>query len=134
VIKIRNKRLLQDIYKRDPWKMLVCCVMLNLTTRKQVDSVREKLFKRYPSAASMAFCWEDELSKIIGQLGMQNKRAYTLKRFSLEFLRGFEDVSELYGIGQYGKDSWEIFQNNNHNIKPADKVLREYLEERKNDA
>jgi len=36
-------------------------------------------------------------------------------------------VDELYGIGQYAKDSWEIFQNKNNNIKPNDKVLQEYL-------
>ena len=118
MIKIRNKSLLQDIYKRDPWKMLVCCVMLNLTTRKQVDRVRDNLFNRYPHPVSMAFCDQKELEKIIKPLGMQNKRASTLRRFSLEYLRGFTNVKELHGIGQYGEDSWEIFQNKNYNINP----------------
>ena len=34
---------------------------------------------------------------------------------------------ELHGIGQYAKDSWEIFQMNNMQINPTDKVLQEYL-------
>ena len=48
-------------------------------------------------------------------------------RFSKEYNDGFTDPIELYGIGRYAKDSWEIFQNNNFNIKPTDKVLQEYL-------
>ena len=43
------------------------------------------------------------------------------------YVIGFISVDELYGIGQYAKDSWEIFQNNNMNVKPTDKVLQEYL-------
>ena len=34
---------------------------------------------------------------------------------------------ELHGIGQYAKDSWEIFQMNNMNVNPTDKVLSAYL-------
>ena len=60
-------------------------------------------------------------------LGMQFKRAATLMRFSKEYNDGFTDPIELYGIGRYAKDSWEIFQNNNFNVKPTDKVLQEYL-------
>ena len=43
------------------------------------------------------------------------------------WVNGFNDVMELHGIGQYAKDSWEIFQMNNVRIKPKDKVLQEYL-------
>lgn len=126
-IKIRNFRLLQDIYKNDPWKMLVCCIMLNLTTRKQVDKVRHKLFKKYPNPGDLANAVVSELSKMLTPLGMQNKRAMTLIRFSKEYLDGFNDPSELYGIGKYAKDSWEIFQRNNLNVQPNDKVLNLYL-------
>tara|TARA_B100000809_G_C14779072_1_gene402282 strand:+ start:219 stop:551 length:333 start_codon:yes stop_codon:yes gene_type:complete len=106
--------------------------MLNLTTRKQVDGVRKKLFKRYPSSVSMAFCLEEELSQILEPLGMQNKRAITLKRLSLDYIRGFSNVKDLYGVGEYASDSWEIFQNENYNIDPADRVLKEYLKEKSN--
>ena len=101
--------------------------MLNLTTRKQVDKVRDSLFNRYPHAVTMAFCHEEELSKILAPLGLQNKRAIALKRLSLEYVRGFEDPKNLYGIGQYGVDSWEIFQNKNTDVQPEDDVLKEYL-------
>ena len=126
-IKIRNLRLLQDIYKNDPWKMLVCCIMLNLTTRKQVDKVRYKLFKKYPKPQDMSVADYEELSELLMPLGMQYKRAATLMRFSKEYIEGFADPIDLYGIGKYAKDSWEIFQNNNLNVRPNDKVLNLYL-------
>ena len=35
-MKIRDiiRPLLQEIYQNNPWKMLVCCMLLNLTNRK----------------------------------------------------------------------------------------------------
>jgi hypothetical protein len=60
-------------------------------------------------------------------LGFYNKRAVTLKRMSLEYICGFTDVNELYGVGKYATDSWEIFQNNNTDVQPEDDVLKEYL-------
>jgi|TARA_B100000902_G_scaffold343121_1_gene347594 methyl-CpG-binding domain protein 4 len=127
MIKIRNLRLLQDIYKNDPWKMLVCCIMLNLTTRKQVDKVRHKLFDEFPTPKALANAKLEELSELLMPLGMQYKRAATLKRFSQEYIDGFTDPIKLHGIGKYAKDSWEIFQNNNLNVQPTDKVLNLYL-------
>ena len=128
-IKIRNLRLLQDIYKNDPWKMLVCCIMLNLTNRKQVDKVRHKLFDKYPNPQDLSVADYEELSQLLTPLGMQYKRAATLMRFSKEYLDGFTDPVELYGVGKYAKDSWEIFQNNNFNVQPNDSVLNLYLAE-----
>ena len=119
--------LLQEVYKEDPWKMMVCCILLNLTKRQQVDIVREELFKRYPTEYDMIEANEEELSELLKPLGLYNKRAKTLIKFSWGWINGFNDIKELYGVGQYARDSWDIFQNNNMNIKPDDKVLQEYL-------
>ena len=119
--------LLQEIYQDDPWKMLVCCILLNLTKRQQVDKVRHELFSKYPTEYEMMEADEKELADILKPLGLYNRRAKTLIKFSWMWVNGFNDVSELYGIGQYAKDSWEIFQMNNFNTKPKDEVLLEYL-------
>ena len=105
----------------------ICCIMLNLTNRKQVDRVRHELFKKYPTAKDLSVADYEELSELLTPLGMQFKRAATLMKFSKEYNDGFTDPIELYGIGKYAKDSWEIFQNNNRNVNPTDKVLQEYL-------
>ena len=119
--------LLQEIYKKDPWKMLVCCILLNLCRRTTVDKVRQELFKRYPTPQNIIEAKEKEIADLLEPLGFYNKRAKTLQKMSEGYLKGFKDVTELYGIGQYAKDSWELFQNNNRNINPTDKVLTEYL-------
>ena len=119
--------LLQEIYQDDGWKMLVCCMLVNLTNRIQVDTVRDKLFSVYPTPQDMMRAKHSDLVDIIKPLGLYNTRADRLIKMSKGYVKGFKSVDELYGIGQYAKDSWEIFQNKNNNIKPTDKVLQEYL-------
>ena len=119
--------LLQEIYQDDGWKMLVCCMLVNLTNRIQVDTVREKLFSKYPTPQDMMKAKHSDLVDIIKPLGLYNTRADRLIKMSEGYVKGFKSVDELYGIGQYAKDSWEIFQNKNNNVKPTDKVLQEYL-------
>ena len=128
-MKIRDivRPLLQEIYQDDPWKMLVCCILLNLTKRQQVDGIRHELFSKYPTEYEMMEADEDELSEILKPLGLYRRRAKTLIKFSWMWVNGFNDVMELHGIGQYAKDSWEIFQMNNMNVNPTDKVLSAYL-------
>ena len=128
-MKIRDivRPLLQEIYQPDGWKMLTCCMLLNLTNRRQVDVIREELFRRYPTPKDMMNADESELAQLLQPLGLYNRRAKSLKKMSEGYVKGFKSVDELYGIGQYAKDSWEIFQNNNRNINPTDKVLQEYL-------
>ena len=128
-MKIRDivRPLLQEIYQSDGWKMLTCCMLLNLTNRRQVDVIRDELFNRYPTPKDMMNADESELAELLKPLGLYNRRAKSLKKMSEGYVKGFKSVDELYGIGQYAKDSWEIFQNNNRKVKPMDKVLQEYL-------
>tara|TARA_R100000501_G_C2620928_1_gene114168 strand:+ start:116 stop:574 length:459 start_codon:yes stop_codon:yes gene_type:complete len=119
---------LQEIYRNDPWKMLVGCIFLNQTTRKQVDNVREEFFEKYPTAKEAAKADLTEMAVIIKPLGFYNRRSNTIKKFSHEFLT--EDWSEplqLYGIGRYGQASWQIFQHYNLDVETTDGPLNKYL-------
>ena len=119
--------LRQEIYQADGSKMLTCCMLLNLTNRKQVDTIRDELFSKYPTPKDMMNANQSELAELLKPLGLYNRRAKSLKKMSEGYVRGFKSVDELYGIGQYAKDSWEIFQNDNLNVNPTDKVLLKYL-------
>jgi endonuclease III len=57
--------LVQEKYWPDGWKILVCCLCLNLPTRKQMESVVEEMFKRWPTAASLSQANEEELQELI---------------------------------------------------------------------
>jgi methyl-CpG-binding domain protein 4 len=121
--------LLQEIYRKDPWKMLVCCIFLNQTNRKQVDQVREEFFLRYPNAESLLKTEDKEIVDLIRPLGFYNRRTRTLKKFSEDWvLKEWKSPLELHGIGKYAFDSWEIFQNFNFKVEPTDSVLKKYLE------
>ena len=119
--------LLQEIYRDNPWKMLVCCILLNLTKRTQVDGIRHELFNRYPTPEKMSKANQEELAELLQPLGLYNRRANTLVRFSEDWMKGFTDVKDLYGIGQYAQDSWNIFQEGDMMVETKDKVLTKYL-------
>jgi methyl-CpG-binding domain protein 4 len=108
--------------------MLVCCIMLNCTSRKQVDQVREKFFRKYPDAVEAERSDPAEMAELIALLGFKNKRTQTIIRFSSDWMTlDWSEPNELYGIGKYGQDSWEIFQKGNLNVVPTDGVLDTYL-------
>ena len=123
--------LLQEIYQNDDWKMLVCCMLLNQTNRKQVDTIRYKLFNVYPTAKHMMKAKTEILVEILRPLGLYNRRAKSLIKMSEGYVKGLP-VDKLYGIGRYALDSWEIFQCGNHNVQPTDLVLQEYLRQENN--
>lgn len=111
--------LLQEIYRDDPWKLLVGCILLNLTNRKQVDRVVDSLFARYVGPAEMALANETVVATLLSPIGLQNRKAATLIRMSREFMeekrrsnRGTLDesqVSKLPGVGPYALDSYRFF-------------------------
>lgn len=119
--------LIQEEYIGDPWKMLVCCILLNQTNNKQVRPILKKLFSLIPNPESAISCDPAQISSIIKTTGFQNVKASRIIKLSQKWKDGYKDVKELPGIGQYGKDSWEIFINRNLSIQTNDKKLLAYL-------
>ena len=53
-----------------------------------------------------------------------------LVEMSYDFGRwDLHDAAQLYGIGKYGSDSYEIFFKQNYAVEPTDKELIRYLEQ-----
>jgi methyl-CpG-binding domain protein 4 len=120
--------LLQEEYRDDPWKVLVVCILMNKTGGDQARPVAARLFEKYPDSESLASEDPEKLHDLLRPLGFWKKRSSTLVRFSKEYALGdFEDPSELYGIGEYGADSYRIFVKGNLNTFPNDKELKRYL-------
>jgi methyl-CpG-binding domain protein 4 len=78
--------LLQEIYNEHPWRVLVCCIMLNCTSRKQVDQIREEFFRRYPDPFEAEKADPNEMAELIAPLGFKNRRTRTILRFSSDWL------------------------------------------------
>jgi|TARA_Y100000310_G_C20667989_1_gene808672 methyl-CpG-binding domain protein 4 len=120
--------LIQEDLWPNQWKILVSCLLLNLTTRKQVDKVIGTLFQRYPAPEDLAAATEEDLHDMLRTLGMWKKRAKTLIRFSKEFLLGdWITANDLYGCGKYADDAWHIFCVGDwESIEPSDHALNDY--------
>lgn len=129
---MQREILIQEDYIDDPWKMLICCILLNQTNNLQVRPILEKLFKLIPDPESAVTCSSDLISEVIKTTGLQNIKTSRIKRLSQKWIEGYEDIKDLPGIGEYGKDSWEIFINKNLSILPRDTKLRSYLRDIKN--
>jgi adenine-specific DNA glycosylase len=110
-----------------PWQMFVGCIMLNQTGRKPVKTVLPNFLERWPTPEAYLASDPDEVKAVIRPLGFYNRRENTFRRMSQDFL-GWDgaDATKLYGIGQYGSESYRIFFLGER-FEPQDKELRRYL-------
>jgi adenine-specific DNA glycosylase len=110
-----------------PWQMFTGCIMLNQTGRKPVKTVLPEFLERWPTPEAYLASDPDEVKAVIRPLGFYNRRENTFRRMSQDFL-GWDgvDATELYGIGQYGSESYRIFFLGQR-FEPQDKELRRYL-------
>jgi len=137
-VKLVDGDTLQEIYGDEPWKLLVACVLLNRTTRRQVDGIRDELFSRWSTPEALGAADEIELAKLLYPLGFYNRRATSLKKLASAWLTADiarDGVESLPGVGKYAADSWAIFVEKRTDVEPEDKVLIKTLcelEDRKN--
>ena len=104
--------------------------MLNQTGRKAVKTTLPEFLYWFPTALSLLHADEEFAKSIIQPLGMVNVRYNRLIRMSQDYLTwDGNNAEELFGIGKYGSDSYEIFFKKNYSVKPTDKELKRYLEQ-----
>lgn len=107
---------------------MVCCILLNRTSRKQVDKIRQELFNRYPNIQDLAHADLIELEYLLQPLGLYHQRALSLKIFARQFCNDKQlDYQKLRGIGKYALDSYRLFVMKDLTIQPNDKVLIDSL-------
>ena len=122
--------LLEEILWDRPWALLVCCILLNQTSRVQVDGVLTRLLAAWPDAAALASADAESVEAILRPLGLHRRRARTLIRFSSKFLEGaWRKPEELPGIGEYAADAHAIFcEGRWRDCEPRDHALRWYTD------
>ncbi len=90
--------------------------------------MREEFFRRYSDPASAENADPNEMAELLAPLGFRNRRTNTIRRFSSDWLTlNWQEPSELYGIGKYAQDSWDIFYKGDLTVEPTDGVLGKYL-------
>ncbi|CAM6037598.1 unnamed protein product [Sphagnum compactum] len=120
--------LIQEQLYQDPWKVLVACMLLNKTGGRQMHKVIWDLFELCPHPEACLTTETEKIGTIIRSLGLQNKRAKMLQRFSEEYAHGdWTNVSQLHGIGEYARDAYAIFcEGRWREVQPNDYMLKKY--------
>lgn len=109
------------------WQHMVGVIMLNQTGRKPVKTVLPEFLSRWPTAEAYLASDPDDVKSVIRPLGFYNRRENTFRRMSEDYLTwDGDDATVLYGIGQYGSESYRIFFRGER-FEPQDKELRNYL-------
>ena len=109
------------------WQHMVGVIMLNQTGRKPVKTVLPEFLSRWPTPEAYLASDPDEVKDVIRPLGFYNRRENIFRRMSEDYLTwDGSDATVLYGIGQYGSESYRIFFQGER-FEPQDKELRRYL-------
>jgi methyl-CpG-binding domain protein 4 len=120
----------EDIPYVEKWRHMVAVIMLNQTGRKPVKTVYPLFMHHWPTPSAFLTSTPEQVKDIIWSLGMSNIKENRIRRMTKDYIRwDGEDAGQLYGIGKYGSDSYEIFFKHNYTVDPTDKELRRYLDE-----
>jgi methyl-CpG-binding domain protein 4 len=112
------------------WEHMVGVIMLNQTGRKSVKMTLPEFLYWFPTPQALINADEEFVKSILEPLGMSNVRYKRLVGMSRDYLQwDGNNAADLYGIGKYGSDSYEIFFKQNYSVEPTDKELKRYLEE-----
>lgn len=120
--------LIQEVLWPDEWKILMSCLMLNQTTRKQVDKVIWQFFDKWPTPKDFLKSTHEEVSSLLRPLGFYNRRPKAMRKFTEEYIEEqWQEPIELYGIGKYANDAWRIFCRGDwKQVEPQDHALNKY--------
>ena len=125
--KVRDDLMVQE-QVRSVWQHMVGVICLNQTGRKKVKKILPEFFKKFPDEFELLKSNKDTIAEMLKDLGMKNVRANRIWRMTEDYLEwDGRDATELFGIGKYGSDSYEIFYRNKIPENVQDKELRRYL-------
>ena len=112
------------------WQHMVGVICLNQTGRKKVKKLLPAFFERFATAEELLESDRETIASMLEGLGLKHVRANRIFRMSQDYLTwNGKDATELYGIGKYGSDSYEIFYKNNIPDNVQDTELKRYIRE-----
>jgi methyl-CpG-binding domain protein 4 len=102
--------LIQEDLWPNEWLILVSCVLLNCTSRRQVEKVWPDFRRLSHTPETLLVTDKDHIVNTIKSLGFASRRTSTLLKLAQAYLsNGWVHARELPGIGKYGSRAWEIF-------------------------
>ena len=148
--------LIEELFVNDPWRLLLSTIMLNRTTRAQVDPVLHDFLELWPRSKDAAVADVGAVGDVVAPLGIHRKRAAAIVRFSGEYLalldsddggyggggpekcemrseeRAFrlldEEILGLYWCGPYALCAYQIFIKRQLDVPVMDHALHMYVD------
>ena len=148
--------LLEELFADNPWRLLLSTILLNRTSRRQVDSVLHRFLERWPTAQDAADANITDILEVVTPLGIKYRRSAGIIRFSNEYNEllkskrshhfdsyvdgnGLDpalalddrDVLNLHGCGRYALSAYRIFIVNDLDCSLHDHALHYYVDYRR---
>ena len=129
-------QLLQEYYAHDAWQLLVACVLMSRVSSwaTKHDAI-SAFFARYPTPTAALAATPDDALAILRPLGLFPNRFRSVVEVSTAVLSDVRPLdvgmeagkNKIYGVGEFGVDSFEVFVRGNLESKPADKTLQAFV-------
>ncbi|CEF98910.1 DNA glycosylase [Ostreococcus tauri] len=121
-------QLLQEYYAHDAWMLLIACALMSRVASGPLKhEVISNFFEKFPTPTAALHADAEEVFEVIKRLGLFPGRHRTIVEVSTAILTntgafevGLEPEKKIYGIGEFGIDSFEIFARGDINRKPKD--------------
>jgi len=84
-------------------------MMLNQTSRKQVEKVLPEFQRRWPTPEKFLEADPLAVADVCRSLGFATRRTDNMIKMTRHYLGDWSDPRDLPGIGEYAARSWEIF-------------------------
>ncbi|KAM0016158.1 putative DNA glycosylase [Helianthus debilis subsp. tardiflorus] len=125
-----HHNLIQEDHIHDPWRIVVICILLNMTQGVQVRGVISEFFSLCPDAKTATEVPAEAIEKLITPLGLQKVKTERIQRFSEGYLwDDWTHITQLHGVGKYAADAYAIFVTGQwRRVIPADHMLNRYWE------
>lgn len=124
--------LLEELFIDDPWRLLLRAILLNRTSRVQVDPVMATFLDQWPTARAVVDTSGTSVTameEVLQPLGLGHRRAIGIGKFSQDYLKllgrkarkgsgSYDDVAKhlsrndilnLFQCGDYASDAYRIF-------------------------
>lgn len=120
--------LIQEDLWPNEWAILVACMMLNMTSRKQMEPVFREFIGAWSTPEEFLLANRDDVCELVKSLGFKNRRTDLLFKMTNSYLYdNWTHVRELPGIGEYAARAWEMFcLCEIGNSEPEDGALKTY--------
>ena len=127
--------LLQEYYAHDGWMLLMACVLMSrVSSWETKHRCISGFFEAYPTPSAALDARAEDVFEIIKSLGLFPGRMRSIVEVTTKFLTypgaftvGLEPEHKLYGIGEFGNDSFHIFARNDISRTPGDKNLQSFV-------